>query len=95
MPSGEAFSIYYKKFSFSYVILIVTILAIGLSGRTRKNIIIVSMILSLSASVLFYVFQMITMLLAKFSIVTPMVGAWFPVIVFMIISFILLRYSKT
>lgn len=95
LPSGEAFSIYYKKFSFSYVILIVTILAIGLSGRTRKNIIIVSMILSLFASVLFYVFQMITMLLAKFSIVTPMVGAWFPVIVFMIISFILLRYSKT
>lgn len=95
LPSGEALSVYYKKFSFSYVILIVTILAIGLSGRSRKNVIIVSMMLSLAASVLFYVFQMVTMLMAKFSIVTPMVGAWFPVIVFMIISFVLLKYSRT
>ena len=85
----------YKKFSFSDVILIVTFLAIGLSGRSRKNVIIVSMMLSLAAAVLFYVLQMITMLLAKFGIVTPLMGAWFPVIVFMIISFVLLKYSKT
>ena len=95
LPSGEALSVYYKKFSFSYVILIVTFLAIGLSGRSRKNVIIVSMMLSLAAAVLFYVLQMITMLLAKFGIVTPLMGAWFPVIVFMIISFVLLKYSKT
>lgn len=95
LPSGETLSVYYKKFSFSYVILIVTFLAIGLSGRSRKNVIIVSMMLSLAAAVLFYVLQMITMLLAKFGIVTPLMGAWFPVIVFMIISFVLLKYSKT
>lgn len=95
LPSGEALSVYYKKFSFPYVILIVTVLAIGLSGRWRKNVIIISMILSLSASVLFYVLQMVTMLLAKFGFVTPVAGAWFPVIVFSIISILLLRYSKT
>lgn len=95
LPSSEALSVYYKKFSFSYVILIVTVLAIGLSGRSRKNVIIISMMLSLCAAVLFYVFQMVTMLLAKFGIVTPIIGAWFPVIVFMIISFILVKYART
>lgn len=95
LPSGEALSVYYKKFSFPYVIFIVTLLAIGLSGRSRRNVIIISMILSTGASVLFYVLQMVTMLLAKFGFVTPVAGAWFPVIVFFIISMILLRYSKT
>lgn len=95
LASGEALSVYYRKFSFPYVILIVTFLAIGLSGRSRKNVIIISMMLSLSASVLFYVLQMVTMLLAKFGFVTPITGAWFPVIVFLIISLILMRYSKT
>ncbi|MCR5612380.1 LptF/LptG family permease [Treponema sp.] len=94
-PTGESLSVYYKKFSFSYVIMIVTILAIGLSGRSRRNVIIISMLLSLTASVLFYVLQMVTMLLAKFGFVTPAFGAWFPVIVFMIISGALLRYSRT
>lgn len=95
LPSSEALSVYYKKFSFPYVIFIVTLLAIGLSGRSRRNVIIISMILSISASVLFYVLQMVTMLLAKFGFVTPVAGAWFPVIVFFIISILLLRYSKT
>lgn len=95
LPSGEALSVYYKKFSFSYIMLIVTFLAVGLSGRSRKNVIVVSMMLSLAAAVSFYVLQMITMLLAKFGIVTPAVGAWFPVVVFMAISFALLKYSRT
>ena len=95
LPSSEALSVYYKKYSFPLVIFIVTLLAIGLSGRSRRNVIIISMILSVGASVLFYVLQMVTMLLAKFGFVTPVAGAWFPVIVFFIISLILLRYSKT
>lgn len=95
LPASEALSVYYKKYSFPFVIFIVTLLAIGLSGRSRRNVIIISMILSVGASVLFYVLQMVTMLLAKFGFVTPVAGAWFPVIVFFIISLILLRYSKT
>lgn len=95
IPSGEARSIYYKKYSFSFVLLIVTLLAIGLSGRSKRNVMIISLALSVSASVLFYVLQMVTMLLAKFGFVTPMAGAWFPVVVFLIISVVLLRNSKT
>ncbi|MBQ0163156.1 MAG: LptF/LptG family permease [Treponema sp.] len=95
LPSGEARSVYYKKYSFSFVLLIVTLLAIGLTGRSRRNVIIISLVLSGTASVCFYVLQMVTMNLAKFGIVTPMAGAWFPVVVFLILSVILLRNSKT
>lgn len=95
LPSGEALSVYYKKYSFSFVLLIVTLLAIGLSGRSKRNVIIISMMLSLASSVLFYVLQMVTMLLAKFGFVTPLAGAWFPVVVFLIISVVLLKNSKT
>lgn len=95
LPSGEALSVYYKKFSFPWVILIVTMLAAALSGRTKKNVMIISLTLSVSAAVLFYVLQMCTMLFAKFSIISPMSGAWFPVITFLIISILLLRYTKT
>lgn len=95
LPMGESLSVYYKKYSFPFVIVIVTILAIGLSGRSKRNVIIVSLILSLSSAVLFYVFQMVTMLMAKFGIISAMMGAWFPVIVFLILSVLLLRYTKT
>lgn len=95
LPAGEAKSVYYKKYSFSFVLLIVTLLAIGLTGRSNRNVIIISLVLSGTASVSFYVLQMVTMNLAKFGIVTAMAGAWFPVVVFLIISVILLRNSKT
>nr|WP_318659287.1 LptF/LptG family permease [uncultured Treponema sp.] len=95
LPGGKAYSVYYKKFSFPYVILIVTFLAIGLTGRSRRNIFIISMFISLSASVVFYVLQMVTMLLAENGYIVPAAGAWLPVIIFLIISVLLLKNSKT
>lgn len=95
LPSGKAYSVYYKKFSFPYVILIVTFLAVGLTGRSRRNVFIISMFLSLSASVVFYVLQMITMLLAENGYIVPAAGAWLPVIIFLIISVLLLKNTKT
>ncbi|MCQ2241066.1 MAG: LptF/LptG family permease [Treponema sp.] len=95
LPSAEEKSVYYKKFSFPFVVFIVVFLAIGLSGKTRKNVLIVSLALSITAVVLFYVTQMITMLMAKFQTIPPLFGAWFPVMLFIIISSILLKYAKT
>jgi len=95
LPSGEARSLYYKKFSFPFVVFIVVFLAIGLSGKTRKNVLLVSLALSISAVVLFYIMQMITMLMAKFGFIPPVFGAWFPVIFFIIASIVLLKYART
>lgn len=95
LPSAEEKSVYYKKFSFPFVVFIVVFLAVGLSGKTRKNVLLVSLALSITAVVLFYVTQMITMLMAKFQAIPPLFGAWFPVMLFIIISTMLLKYAKT
>ena len=77
------------------MVFIVVFLAVGLSGKTRKNVLIISLALSVIAVVLFYVLQMITMLMAKFGAIPPVFGAWFPVVFFVFASSILLKYART
>ncbi len=95
LPISEPLSEYYKKFSFPFVVFIVVFLSIGLSGKTRKNVLLISLVLCIGAAVLFYVTQMVTMLLAKFGYISPFVGAWFPVILFIFLSGVLLKYART
>lgn len=95
LPSNEAKAEYYKKYAFSFVVLVVVLLAIGLSGKTRKNVLIVSLALSITAVVLFYVMQMITMLMARFGTIPPVFGEWFPVVFFVCISVLFLKYART
>ncbi len=95
LPTGEAKSIYYKKYSFPTIIFLVVFLSVGLSGRSRKNVLLSSLILCVSAAVLFYVTQMVTMYLAKFNVISPFAGAWLPVFIFFGISIVLFRTSRT
>lgn len=95
LPCAEEKAEYYKKYAFPFVVFIVVFLAVGLSGKTRKNVLLVSLALSVVAVVLFYVTQMMTMLMAKFGAIPPLFGAWFPVILFIFLSCVLLKYSKT
>ena len=95
LPYNEELSVYYKKFAFPCIVFIVVFLSIGLSGKSRKNVLLISLSLSVCSAVLFYVVQMMTMLLAKFGYISPFMGAWFPVFFFIIISIVLLRYART
>ncbi len=95
LPFSEESSQYHEKFSFPFVIFITVFLSIGLSGKSKKNVLLVSLALCVSAAVLYYVFQMVTMLMAKFGYLSPLAGAWLPVIVFIGISIVLLRFART
>lgn len=95
LPYQEQLSVYYKKFAFPFIVFIVVFLSIGLTGKTKKNVLLISLASSISSAVLFYVFQMVTMILAKFGILNPFMGAWLPVFVFTILSIILLKFSRT
>ena len=95
LPSSDAKAQYYKKFSFPMVVLVVVLLAVALSGKTRKNVLLVSLGLCISSVVLFYVLQMVTMLMARFGTLPPVFGGWFPVVFFIFVSLVLLRYTKT
>ena len=94
-PFSGALADYHHRFSFAAVSLIVMILSISMGGRFRKNILLMSLLSSLSASVVFYVIEMITMMMAKLTYIPPVVGAWFPVVVFMVVGVLLLRSAKT
>ncbi len=95
LPFAESLSQYYNKFSFPFVALIVAFLSIGISGKSQRNVFVISLTLSLGMAVLFYITQMITMLMAKFGMLPPLVGAWAPVIIFIGISMVLLKYTHT
>ena len=95
LPFSEALSQYYNKFSFPFVVLIVAFLSIGISGKSQRNVFVISLTLSLGMAVLFYITQMITMLMAKFGALPPLVGAWAPVVIFIGISVVLLKYTHT
>ena len=95
LPFAESLSQYYNKFSFPFVVLIVAFLSIGISGKSQRNVFVISLTLSLGMAVLFYITQMITMLMAKFGMLPPLVGAWAPVVIFIVISVVLLKYSHT
>lgn len=95
LPSQEAKAEYYKKFAFPFIVFIVVFLAIGLSGKTRKNVLLISLALSISAVVVFYVTQMITMLMATYGVIPPVMGEWLPILLFTGISIVLLRYTRT
>lgn len=95
LPYQEQLAEYYKKFSFPFIIFIVVFLSIGLTGKTKKNVLLISLASCIGASVLFYVLLMITMVLAKHGYISPFMGAWSPGIFFTIGAAILLRYSRT
>jgi lipopolysaccharide export system permease protein len=66
-----------------------------MGGRFRKNIMLMSLLTSLIAAVVFYVMEMLSMLMAEFGYVLPIIGAWFPVVLFSIVGIVLVRHAKT
>jgi lipopolysaccharide export system permease protein len=95
LPFIRAQADYYHRLSFSAASLVVIVLSISMGGRFRKNILLMSLLASLSVAVVFYVMEMISMMLARLGYIPPLAGAWFPVGIFIIIGFLLLGSSKT
>ncbi|MDR2177094.1 MAG: LptF/LptG family permease [Treponema sp.] len=95
LPIVQVLSDYYHRFSFSAASLVVMILSISMGGRFKKNILLMSLLTSLSSAVIFYVMEMISMLMARLGYIPPIVGAWFPVGIFIVIGLSLLGSVKT
>jgi lipopolysaccharide export system permease protein len=95
LPFIGAEAEFLHRYSFCTVSLVVMVLSISMGGRFRKNILLMSLLTSLGAAVLFYVSEMISMMMAKLGYIPPVVGAWFPVALFIIAGVLLLRNAKT
>ncbi|MAG14171.1 MAG: permease [Spirochaetales bacterium] len=95
LPYREPLTEYYKRFSFALTPLIVAFLSCALGGRFKKNILLMSLLLSLVVSVLFYVSQMISSLFAKSGLLSPLAGAWGPYIIFFISGLWLFKVARS
>ncbi|MDR2516811.1 MAG: LptF/LptG family permease [Spirochaetaceae bacterium] len=95
LPHTAAEADYYRRFSFSAVSFVVMILSISMGGRFKKNIILMSLGTSLVTAVVYYVMEMISMMLAQTGNIPPAVGAWFPVAFFSTAGVLLLGGAKT
>jgi len=95
LPFLKAQADYYHRFSFAATSLIVMILSISMGGRFRKNIMLMSLFSSLSVAVIYYIAEMLSMTMAGLKYIHPIVGAWFPVCIFIILGAALLRSAKT
>jgi len=95
LPFVNALADYHHRFSYATVPFVVIILSISMGGRFRKNILLMSLLSSLVTAVIFYVMEMISMMMADLGYVAAPVGAWFPVGIFIVIGLFLLRTAKT
>jgi len=95
LPIVNALADYHHRFSFAIVPFVVIILSISMGGRFKKNILLMSLLSSLVAAVIFYVMEMISMMMARLGYIHPIAGAWFPVVTFITVGVMLLRAAKT
>jgi lipopolysaccharide export system permease protein len=95
LPFIGALADYYHRYSFSAVSFVVMILSISMGGRFKKNILLMSLLASLVSTVVFYVMEMISMMMARLGYIPPIVGAWFPIVFFSALGLLLLQSAKT
>jgi len=91
----SALTDYYKRFSFAFTPFIVVLISASIGSRFKKNILLMSLLVSLIISVIYYVGDMILGLFAKQGIIEPASGAWGAVIIFTFIGALLLKFAKT
>lgn len=86
---------YHERYSYAVTPLIVAFLSASIGSRFRKNVLLLSLLFSLLVSVSYFVIQMVAGLLAGFSLVDPLVGAWLGTGLYGFLGLILFAKAKT
>jgi lipopolysaccharide export system permease protein len=95
LPFYGALADYYKRYAFATASFVVILLSVSVGGRFKKNILLMCLLSSLISAVLFYVAQMISMMMAKLGYLSPMAGAWAPVAIFLVVGLGSIRSART
>jgi lipopolysaccharide export system permease protein len=95
LPYAGAMAEQHKRFSFSFTPFIVVLIAGASGGRFRKNVLLASLLTSLIVATLYYVTQMVTMLMAKAGSIDPRIGAWAPIAFFLIVGGMAFKTART
>ena len=95
LPFRRALTEYWNRYSFALTPVIVVLISSAIGGRFRKNIVLMSLLLSLSIAVAYYVAGMVTDLMAVGGLLSPFAGAWISALVFLIGGSALFRHART
>ena len=95
LPYHEYLSQYYRRFSFPFTTFIVLCFSVSIGGRFKKNILLMSLLFSLALAILYYVTEMMTMLFAKWEYISPLAGAFLPLLIFTFLSIAMLKIART
>jgi lipopolysaccharide export system permease protein len=91
----EALTETYAKVSFALTPLAVTLVAAAVGGLLRRNVLLLSLSLSVGLAVVFFVVRMASGVFAKGGLVPPAVGAFAGVLVFLLAGTLLFRAART
>ncbi len=91
LPRAAQTAEYYRRFAFALTPLVVTLLSASIVGRFKKNVLLMSLLISLIGATLYYVAQMMSMLLAKNESIAPVAGAFAPLVIFAVLIAVLFK----
>lgn len=93
-PAAQAKTELLRRFAYTFIPIIVVLIAIVSSGLIKKNIMLFTMLISIGAAVVYYVLQMVLSLMAINEIIPPAWGAFMPLAVFIMIFAVVFKFRK-
>lgn len=79
---------YYERILSCLTVFVMTLVSVSINLRGFRNILLVAITESISLAVIYYVVQLVTMLLAKQGLIYPIFGMLVPIIIITVISLI-------
>ncbi|PKL14402.1 MAG: YjgP/YjgQ family permease [Spirochaetae bacterium HGW-Spirochaetae-8] len=85
---------FYNRLLGSLTPLILIVISCSTIFNWKKNVLIFSIIASLCIAIIFYVLQMLSLILAKQSVIPPAMGTAIPMLVLLSFSFVAILYKR-
>lgn len=95
LPYRRVLTEYYSRISFAFTPFIVAMLAAAVGSRFRKNVLLLSLLVSLSLAVGYYVLGMVLSLMSAAGHIQPLIAAWLPLTVFAALGAALFRLARS
>jgi lipopolysaccharide export system permease protein len=95
LPYRGALTEYYTKYFFAASPFIVVLIAAGMGGRFKRNVLLMNLLTALLVSVIYYVMQMVSVILAKNGLLPPLAGAGLSFVLFLAVGALALRTART
>jgi len=95
LPHRRVLTEYYSRISFAFTPFIVAMLAAAVGSRFRKNVLLLSLLVSLSLAVGYYVLGMVLSLMSAAGHIQPLAAAWLPLALFAALGATLFRLARS